>query len=79
MSRSLIHLRRVLFGTSCAIVFGFGSTQALASPMRAASPSEGYCTEAAARLCQQRCVYQGANSGYCYKIGELSRCECVYL
>ncbi len=32
MSRSFIHLRRALFGVSCAIVFGFGATQALAEP-----------------------------------------------
>ena len=79
MSISFVHLRRALLGTSCAIVFGFGSTQALASPMRAASPSEGYCTEAVERLCQQKCLYRGANFGHCYKIGEIAHCECVYL
>ena len=30
MSRSFTYLRRILFGTSCAIVFGFGATQASA-------------------------------------------------
>ncbi len=34
MSRSFIHLRRALFGLSCAIVFGFGATQALAAPQQ---------------------------------------------
>jgi hypothetical protein len=30
MSRSFIYLRRALFATSCAIVFGFGATTAFA-------------------------------------------------
>jgi hypothetical protein len=32
MSRSFINLRRVLFGVSCAIVFGFGPSQAFGNP-----------------------------------------------
>lgn len=32
MSRSSIYLRRALFGTSCAVVFGFGASQAFATP-----------------------------------------------
>ncbi len=32
MSVSFAHLRRIVFGTSCAIVFGFGATQAFAEP-----------------------------------------------
>ncbi len=32
MSRSFSTLRRALLGVSCAVVFGFGATQALASP-----------------------------------------------
>jgi hypothetical protein len=32
MNVSFVHLRRILFGTSCAIVFGFGATQAFAEP-----------------------------------------------
>lgn len=32
MSRSFSHLRRAVFGLSCVVVFGFGATQALASP-----------------------------------------------
>jgi hypothetical protein len=32
MSRSLTHLRRALFVVSCAIVFGFGATEAVGSP-----------------------------------------------
>jgi hypothetical protein len=38
MSRSFIHLRRALFGLSCAIVFGFGATQAFASPDQVYGP-----------------------------------------
>ena len=36
MSRSFINLRRVLFGVSCAVVFGFGATTAFATPDTAA-------------------------------------------
>jgi hypothetical protein len=32
MSRTFIRLRRVLFGFSCAAVFGFGATQAWGNP-----------------------------------------------
>jgi hypothetical protein len=32
MSRLFINLRRVLFGVSCTIVFGFGATEAFARP-----------------------------------------------
>lgn len=35
MTRSFIRLRRALFGTCCAIVFGFGASQAAAGPTRA--------------------------------------------
>ena len=38
MSRSFITLRRVLLGTSCAIVFGFGGAELLATPRPAAAP-----------------------------------------
>ena len=31
MSRSFIRLRRILFCTSCMVVFGFGATQAFAA------------------------------------------------
>jgi hypothetical protein len=40
MSRSCIYLRRVLFGVSCAVVFGFGATQAFAMPD---PPPSGSC------------------------------------
>ena len=43
MSRSWIRLRRVLFGVSCAVVFGFGATHAAA-----ASPD----TQAMACVCR---------------------------
>ena len=60
MSRSVSNLRRALFGVSCHIVFGFGASQALASPAQAALPPvcsvemEAYCAE----LC-------GEAGGYC--------------
>ena len=53
MGRSLIHLRRALFGTSCVIVFGFGATQALASPVPATS---GSCTEKQEQACYHTCL-----------------------
>jgi hypothetical protein len=43
MSRSFINLRRALFGTSCAIVFGFGATQALAGAPQMGVNSQWAC------------------------------------
>jgi hypothetical protein len=59
MSRSFIHLRRALFGTSCAIVFGFGATQALAGPTAVASSSCGPSE------CWEHCMRTGEGEGIC--------------
>jgi len=74
MSRSLIYLRRALFGVSCAIVFGFGATQAFGYPQLDTitcdvyNPDSGYkCTQ----FCQSRGLYGG---GHCSLDG---LCECL--
>ena len=73
MSRSFIQLRRIVFGTSCAVVFGFGATQALASPAQAAFFG---CTASQQQQCQNYCGSRGAQ-GYCtsFGIGGYG-CEC---
>ncbi len=53
MSRSFIHLRWALLGASCAVVFGFGATTAVAEPEMRGSAAicppgkmacpDGYC------------------------------------
>lgn len=78
MTRSFIHLRRVLFGTSCAIVFGFGASEASGSATRPA---------AAVRLCPQspepapyysdRCAY-GCTQGIGYCDVDYI-CKCGYI
>jgi hypothetical protein len=71
MSRSFIYLRRALFGTSCAIVFGFGASQALASP---GSSRIGRCTpmgyDYPTPACGSGCP---GNVGYCSE-GGICRC-----
>ena len=52
MSRSFIYLRRALFGTSCAVVFGFGASQALATPYP--SHGSGMRSDQPQRLCDVR-------------------------
>lgn len=77
MSRSFIYLRRALFGVSCAVVFGFGVTQAFAAPETAASG--GSCPWSANgpyfyEPCENFCRSEGgAEWGYC----ENGMCVCV--
>jgi hypothetical protein len=71
MSRSFIHLRRALFGTSCAIVFGFGASEVLASPAQAwvnrCGPDlEAYCDN-------EFCPWPG---GECYLTTHGFECAC---
>lgn len=72
MSRSFTHLRRLLLGVSCTIVFGFGATQAFAE--RNGRMVGGYCKygdSMADGLCQTEC---GAyDYGYCTSSNE---CRC---
>jgi hypothetical protein len=56
MSRSFIQLRRVLFGASCAIVFGFGASQLPAAPAQAAFDRCGPDLEA---YCYEFCPWPG--------------------
>lgn len=69
MNRSLIRLRRALFGVSCAAVFGFGATEAAAS--RAALPGPPACParpyEYVTATCNAYCNGPGfcATYGYC--------------
>ena len=62
MSRSFIRLRRALFGTCCAVVFGFGATQALASPASAALFT---CSEEGQQACNDICRRTWGGPGYC--------------
>jgi hypothetical protein len=75
MSRSFINLRRVLFGVSCAVVFGFGGTQALAAP---ADAKRNACNEMLDAECDRRCKAEGEqNTGYCVGgWGPYWSCEC---
>lgn len=76
MSISFVHLRRALFGTSCAVVFGFGASQALASPVRAAFYG---CTQWQAQQCQDYCTstYGSGSKGRCTNFGML-QCQCEF-
>lgn len=74
MRRSFIHLRRVLFGVSCAVVFGFGATEVLAMPdpepgpvacPTTVEPSEPYYTFYCAQGCVEQVGYCGAD-GFCH-------------
>lgn len=72
MSRSFIHLRRALFGVSCAIVFGFGASEALAAPEPAqygACQMTGYVYFPPDGVCPEDC-----SNGYCD--GYNSDCVC---
>lgn len=74
MSRSFINLRRVLFGVSCAVVFGFGGTQALAAPAQAMRRA---CDANLDAECDRRCKLEGEhNTGYCIGWGPRWECEC---
>ncbi|HEU0076617.1 MAG TPA: hypothetical protein VFQ76_03145 [Longimicrobiaceae bacterium] len=78
MRRWSIRLRRVLFGVSCAVVFGSGATQALAAPdpelppglacPQSSEPGEPYYSF----YCAQGCIEQ---AGYC---GSDGMCHCGY-
>ena len=75
MSRSSIRLRRVLFGVSCTVVFGFGAGQALAAPR--AADSDGTCLygdPGARAYCSSYCKSQGYRDGTCTRFGI---CACL--
>jgi hypothetical protein len=76
MNRSFIQLRRALFGASCAIVFGFGAAQALASP----APAAFYgCTEKEEQACNDTCrkLWGPSAVGDCLGYGGgFYQCEC---
>jgi len=72
MSRSFIHLRQILFGTSCVVVFGFGASQALAAPVQAANGGCFYYQ-------QQECSYYCSNyalQSRCNNLGDEYECVC---
>ena len=73
MRISLNRLRRILFGTSCAVVFGFGASQALASPAQAAFYG---CTVWQDMQCQNYCAGLGAQ-GRCTNFG-IYDCQCYF-
>lgn len=74
MSRSFIHLRRALFGTSCAVVFGFGATQAVATPQQT---SRWECSPAGINAqCDEMCRLLMYSGGYCN--GITYECECFF-
>lgn len=66
MSRSFINLRRALFGTSCAIVFGFGATQALSWPLPPGGLDADNCTE---WYCDEYCLQNYGEGGSCSRTG----------
>ena len=72
MSSSFIKLRRVVFGISCAVVFGFGATQA--APGRA-RPLPKECYWELGMYCQQNCASQGLY-GQCQEEDGMPICRC---
>lgn len=76
MSRSFIYLRRALFGTSCAIVFGFGATQAFGAP---AAPSFNGCLDHQRVQCQTHCeiVWGPYAVSTCYATRDYTSFDCV--
>lgn len=62
MRISFIHLRRFVFGTSCAVVFGFGATQALGSPTPATFST---CSEEGQQQCNDICRRTWGGPGSC--------------
>lgn len=75
MSLSFVHLRRILFGASCALVFGFGATQALASPAQTAFYG---CTTWDKQRCNNYCAANYPGSvGRCTDFGGY-QCQCEY-
>jgi hypothetical protein len=86
MSRSLSNLRRVLFGVSCAIVFGFGATEALAGPpgpggLWPTNPYPSGCVLSdpmANQNCSNYCGWYGADGVCTSEPGEIwyGYCEC---
>ncbi|HEX8271611.1 MAG TPA: hypothetical protein VF615_03100 [Longimicrobiaceae bacterium] len=77
MSRSFIALRRALFCDSCAIVFGFGASQALATPPQ--SSDDGTCLygdPGARAYCRSWCQSQSLEyrDGTCTRFGF---CACL--
>jgi len=65
MIRSFTYLRRALFGTSCAIVFGFGATQALAGPRQMNRDEVCTRTDAGHADCAVWCQNNGHDGGKC--------------
>ena len=61
MSRSLIHLRWALLGVTCAVVFGFGATQAFTAPTTSPAVRGPFCPTDTPDWCAslRRCVSQG--------------------
>lgn len=74
MSISFVHLRRILFGTSCAIVFGFGASQALAAPVQAAKG--GGCFYYQVQECNNYCSFNYGLQGRCTSSVDSYDCAC---
>jgi hypothetical protein len=76
MSRSFIQLRRVVFGASCAIVFGFGATQLAATPHGPLQARGSVCILSdAPYVLEDGCYGQcPENGGYCD--GFTRNCQC---
>ena len=76
MSRSFINLRRVLFGVSCTIVFGFGASEALASPTFPGWPYVWTCTPETQQRCEDFCAGNGALADCRRDSNDNSICTC---
>jgi hypothetical protein len=77
MSRSLIHMRRVLFGVSCTMVFGFGATQAFAE--RTNQPAASICDSTdpySNAECRTGCYASGQGGGSCNEA--TMKCDCNF-
>lgn len=73
MSRTKM-LRDGLFTVVTAAALGFGATQVQAAPQER-QPAGRICTDANHAFCDDWCVRQGADSGYCSSAG----CRCHWL
>jgi hypothetical protein len=76
MSRSLTNLRRVLFGVSCTVVFGFGATEAFAERAGRSVSLCGYGDPGADSICSMDCSRESESEtpyGWCEETGV---CKC---
>ncbi len=71
-----LKLARGIFGALVVGALGFGTTQALASPVKAAAGGE--CFYYQEQMCQDYCAYNFGAQGRCSRLGGSYDCQCYY-